>query len=74
MKLTVISYEPYQEIAAEQATLDVLTASLRARLTEAFGPEPVTTGEIGSMYGFPLVTDPEILPGFVHIRPSRQER
>ncbi|MCU1614913.1 MAG: hypothetical protein JWO98_2453 [Frankiales bacterium] len=70
MKLTVISTEPVQEIAAEAATLDVLTASLRARLTKAFGPEPVTTGEIGSLYGFPLVTDPALPPGEVHMRPT----
>jgi hypothetical protein len=69
VKLTVVTTEPVQQIAAEPATLDALTASLRATLTERFN-EPITTGEIGSMWGLPLVTDPDLPPGEVHMRPT----
>lgn len=69
MKLTVVTTQPVQEIAAEPATLDALTASLRATLTERLN-ETVTTGEIGSMRGFPLVNDPGLPPGEVHMRPT----
>jgi hypothetical protein len=69
MNLTFVTAQPVQEIAAEQATLDVLTATLRAMITDRFGT-PTATSQIGSMYGFPLVTDPDLPPGEVHMRPT----
>ncbi|MET7776280.1 hypothetical protein ABZU94_10620 [Streptomyces mirabilis] len=68
MKLLVVTIEPVQEIAAEQGTLDVLTASLRAKLAERL-EGPVATGQLGSVFGWPLVVDPALTPGFVHLRP-----
>jgi hypothetical protein len=73
VKLTIIATDPVEEIAAEPATLDQLTASLRATLTERFG-QPVTTGEIGAVRGFPLVTDQALLPGVVHLRPASRRK
>lgn len=69
MNLTVVTTEPVQEIAAEPATLEALTASLRASLAARIN-KSLGAGEIGSMWGFPLVTDPDLPPGEVHMRPT----
>ncbi|MER7815634.1 hypothetical protein [Streptomyces sp. NPDC096153] len=66
MKLIAVTIEPVQEIAAEPATLDLLTENLRARLeVRQF------TGGIAELSGFPLVYDPSIPPGFIHLRPHK---
>lgn len=69
MKLTVVTTQPVQEIAAEPTTLYALIVSLRATLTERLN-QTVATGEIGSMWGLPLVNDPGVPPGEVRLRPT----
>ncbi|MDX2702186.1 hypothetical protein PV350_04905 [Streptomyces sp. PA03-6a] len=69
MKYSVVHTSPAEEIAATATTLDELTASLRAALTERFG-EPITTAEIGEYGGFPLVSDESLPRGVVHFRPA----
>lgn len=69
MNLTVVTTDPVQEIAAEPATLEALTTSLRASLAARIDG-PLSPAPIGSMWGFPLVTDPDLPPGEVHMRPT----
>ncbi|MFJ1653472.1 hypothetical protein ACIOC2_19195 [Streptomyces sp. NPDC088337] len=68
MKFTVVTLEPVQQIAAEPQTLDQLTASLRGRLAERLD-RPVPTGQVGDVFGWPLVADPHLPAGFVYLRP-----
>lgn len=73
MKFLVVTIEPVQQVAAEPGTLDQLTASLRAELAERLG-SPVPTGQIGDVYGWPLVADPGLPPGLVYLRPHPRPR
>jgi hypothetical protein len=68
-KFIVVTIEPVQQVAAEPETLDLLTASLRALLSERFG-EPAPTAQVSSLYGWPLVPDATLPPGFVYLRPT----
>ncbi|MFE2469759.1 hypothetical protein [Streptomyces mirabilis] len=68
MKLMVVTIEPVQQVAAEPNTLEEVTAALRATLTERFG-EPTPTSQAGDVYGWPLVADPTLPPGFLYLRP-----
>ncbi|MFJ2477080.1 hypothetical protein ACIOWI_29595 [Streptomyces sp. NPDC087659] len=65
MKLYVITTEPAQQIAAEPATLERLTARLRTQMQERH-----LDGAGGDISGLPLVADPSIAPGFIHLRPT----
>lgn len=67
-KLIVVTIEPVQQIAAEPGTLDQLTASLRAQLSERL-EQPVPADQMGSLMGWPLVPDATLPPGFVYLRP-----
>ncbi|MEV6791287.1 hypothetical protein AB0M87_04640 [Streptomyces sp. NPDC051320] len=71
MKLILRRTEPCQEIAAEPGTLNTLMDCLRPLAKE---PEPSFGGAIGSLTGMPLVADPHLLPGVVHMRPVDPER
>lgn len=67
MKFFVVTIEPVQEIAAEQGTLDQLAATLRATYPERSATSPL--GQLGSLLDVPLVADPALIPGVVHLRP-----
>jgi len=68
VKLTVVTIEPVQQVAAEPGTLDQLTADLRAQLGARL-ELPVASDQIGDLFGWPLVPDATLPPGFVHLRP-----
>lgn len=52
MRLIVVTIAPVQQVAAEPETLDQLTASLRAQLSERL-EQPVPTSQLGSVFGWP---------------------
>ncbi|MCQ9178573.1 hypothetical protein KMT30_05920 [Streptomyces sp. IBSBF 2953] len=68
MKLIAVIFEPAQQVAAEPATLDQLTATLRTQLNERL-KLALPSDQLGSLFGWPLVYDERIPPGFVHLRP-----
>ncbi|MDX3026756.1 hypothetical protein [Streptomyces scabiei] len=68
MKFFVVVEEPVQVIAAELGTLAALTSHLRAGLAERL-EQPADTIRLGDLRGFPLVADPQIPVGEVHLRP-----
>ncbi|WP_157875881.1 hypothetical protein [Peterkaempfera griseoplana] len=68
MQLIFVPIEPIQEIAAEPATLDLLTAALRERLPE-LPAAPAWFGSVGLLTGIPLVAEPGLPPGIVYGRP-----
>lgn len=67
MRYYVHRDEPVQEIAACQATLDELTARAQPCLNG-----PVWHGEPADLSGIPLVADPRIIPGSIHLRPREE--
>ncbi|MGW0582406.1 hypothetical protein ACWD25_42235 [Streptomyces sp. NPDC002920] len=68
-KLIVVTVHPVQQVAAEPGTLDQLTSKLRARLSERL-EQPVPTNQLGSLWGWPLVPDATLPPGYVYLRPD----
>lgn len=73
MKLYLLRISPVQEIAAEPATLEFLKAAL-LRSPSAIDLNALPgTRPIWDPCGLGLVADPSIRPGFVHLRPIRQE-
>lgn len=68
MRFIVVTVEPVQQIAAEPKTLELLTADLRARISDRL-EVPVSTGGIDGILGFPLVRDATLPAGFVYLRP-----
>lgn len=68
MRLYLIREEPVQEIAAHPDTLAELVAAL---LKATPGPDPWPgRSSIGPLSGLPLVQDPALAPGLVHLRPA----
>lgn len=68
MDLFFVRIDPVQEIAAERATLDLLIDVLRPKANE-----PRATPEFldaARSWGWPLVYDDTIRPGYVHCRPT----
>lgn len=67
MKFNLVRTEPCQVLAAEENTLDALTAALIARFGE---PRPEAhVSVMAQLTGIPLVVDPEVPPGEVRFRP-----
>ncbi|MFH9823040.1 hypothetical protein [Streptomyces bobili] len=68
MKLYFVRTDPVQEVAAEPATLDLLTDILRPKAVEPRAtPEFLSTAR---SLGWPLVYDEKLPAGVVHCRPS----
>ncbi|MFC8361106.1 hypothetical protein ACFUIY_14685 [Streptomyces griseorubiginosus] len=68
MKIYVIQIDPVQEVAAERATLDRFTELLSQHPA---GPSGATHEALARarMFGWPLVYDDSLPPGFVYCRP-----
>lgn len=66
LKFYVLRTEPVQEIAAHPDTLAELVAALpKAEPQQA----PSRAIGLASLVGLPLVPEPELRPGFLHLRP-----
>lgn len=68
MEIFFVRFDPVQEVAAEPATLDYLIDVLRPK-----DDEPRATPEFldaARSWGWPLVYDDKIPPGYVHCRPT----
>lgn len=66
MKFYLLRHDPVQEIAAHPDTLAELVAALPK--AEPQQPPGRTTG-FASLLDLPLVPDPELQPGLLHLRP-----
>lgn len=70
MKLYLLRTEPIQEIAAEPETLEQFKTALSPYTKPALAtPEVLGLGGAANL-GFPLIADPELPPGEVHMRPT----
>ncbi len=70
MRFLLARTDPVQQIAAHPATLPAVTALL---LQHAQDPDRIPAlREIG--LGLPLVPDPAIAPGSVHLRPASKDQ
>ncbi len=67
MKLYLHRTEPVQEVAAEPATLAVFKTALSPHAQ----PLPATPAltPAAQLIGWPLIEDPGVAPGLVHLRP-----
>lgn len=68
MELFFVRTDPVQQVAAEPGTLDTLIDILRPK-----GDEPRATPEFlaaARSWGWPLVYDDTIRPGYIHCRPT----
>ncbi|CUW29667.1 MULTISPECIES: hypothetical protein [Streptomyces] len=71
MKLLLIRVDPVQEIAAHPDTLSQLVAALPK---SAPTPSTSSSSGLGLLTGLPLVPDPNVPPGHVHLRPYPARR
>ncbi|MFJ8153907.1 hypothetical protein [Streptomyces sp. NPDC094468] len=70
-RFVLVTIEPVQQIAAEPATLDLLTADLRASIAQRL-ELTVQADKLPSIFDWPLVADPRLPAGFVYLRPFPQ--
>lgn len=68
MKIYVVGIDPVQEVAAERATLDRFTELLSHHAVELEPTPGLATA--ARTFGWPLVYDDSLPPGFVYCRPT----
>lgn len=67
MKLLLVRVDPVREIAAHPDTLAQFVAALPKAKPQ---PGPPGTDGLALLTGLPLVSDPNVPPGHVHLRPG----
>ncbi|WP_405611273.1 hypothetical protein [Streptomyces sp. NBC_01508] len=74
MDLYLMRTDPVQEIAAEPAALDALTAALSPHTQPPQAAPDLIAHHAVHGFGWPLVPDPALPPGIVHCRPAPTAR
>jgi hypothetical protein len=69
VKIYFVHLDPVQEFAAERATLDRFTELLNHHAAEPSGATPEVRARV-QLFGWPLVYDDSLPPGFVYGRPT----
>jgi len=69
VKFLLVTEHPVQQIAAEPGTLAQLEDVLRQAITEPLLRPEGPAGWAAPLADWPLVSDPALIPGLIHLRP-----